>query len=162
MIKYIKGDIIKDFQNGKIDLLAHQCNCTVGHGAGFAKSLAKVYPQINVPVKESLLGSNLFIWLPDTQQYICNMYAQVRPGSPDPDRTNFESFTTRLLALRKCLQEVELFSNKFRIGIPLVGAGLGADVRLKGHYHDLAYFEKYIAPVVDEVFTKTLINVYYL
>jgi len=162
MIKYIKGDIIKDFQNGKIDLLAHQCNCTVGHGAGFAKSLAKVYPQINVPVKESLLGSNLFVWLLYTKQYICNMYAQVYPGSPDPERTNFESFTTRLLALRKCLREVELFSDVFRIGMPLVGAGLGADVRLKGYYNDLAYFEKYIAPVVDEVFTKSLINIYYI
>ena len=156
-MKYIKGDIIEAFNKGEIDVIAHQCNCTTGHGKGFAKILANEFPIINRQSPQRLLGEAMPYYLGGGRA-ILNMYAQYNPG---PCRAGTsDSFEHRLKMLKRCLRIANHFFHYERIGIPLIASGLAASKELKGDMTDLEYFKKYIAPTVEEYLPNAI--VYYL
>ena len=55
MIKYIKGDLIKEAFN--YDVVIHGCNCFNTMGAGIAKQLASNFPELKTVDDNTIYGS---------------------------------------------------------------------------------------------------------
>lgn len=121
MIKIIKGDLIELGLQGKVDVIAHGCNCYGVMGAGFAKQIADTFPiveQEDIKLSKSktspkeLLGTILCC---DKQKpIIVNCYTQTYPGA------NFNIYAFKLCMIR--LRDT--FPN-LKIGIPEIGCGIG-------------------------------------
>lgn len=118
MLKYVKGDLIKDSKN--YELIGHQCNCFWSFGAGIAPQIKLAFPEayqadLKTPYgSEEKLGTISFS--EETNPIVVNLYGQFKYTRTDVD-TNYE-------ALRSCLKSVkEKFSGK-KMAFPLIGAGL--------------------------------------
>lgn len=125
IVKYIKGDIVALFAEGKN--IAHGCNCFHTMGAGVAGQLAKAYPKILEADKlqtefgdESKLGSYSVYekYFRTHKAYCFNLYTQFQPGP------NFE-----YSALMNCMLKLNEFGEnkliKPTIYMPRIGAGIG-------------------------------------
>jgi len=189
MLHFINKDIIVGFMNNEIDIIAHQCNCTKGMGAGVAKQIA-----VNFPISErmdevvrkdfDLIGINHLIEV-EENKYICNMYSQYYIGGPtdklfkydtiinSSSGLNFrfaeieiaDNMNNRLVFLKDCLHQIKDNTNlkDKRLGIPLLASGLAADTNKKtADMTDLEYFKLYIAPTVLEVLDDRDVFVYYI
>ena len=65
-----------------------------------------------------------------------------------------DGYIERLNLLEKAINAIVSDDTQvlnYRIGIPLIGSGLGADLGLKKDMTDLEYFKQYIAPTLDEL-----------
>lgn len=120
MLKYVKGDLIKDSEN--YDLIGHQCNCFWSFGAGIAPQIKFAFPEayqkdLKTPYgSEGKLGT--ISYTEETNPIVVNMYGQFKYTRNEVD-TNYN-------ALRNCFKLVkEKFSGK-KMAFPLVGAGLAA------------------------------------
>lgn len=142
----IKGNLITLALSGEFDLIAHGCNCQNTMGAGIARTIAQEFPQALAADKKTQrgdpkkLGSLSYCTAPNNQGkpfYIANLYTQWHWGNPT--KTGVDSKQSRescieaafqsLAALITQLPELPASSNNlskqpFRIGIPLIGAGL--------------------------------------
>lgn len=123
-IKEVEGDLISLFQKGEFDVIVHGCNCQNVMGAGIAKSLADIYPELvkvdnlyQIPVGDiHRLGNYSKLRVGDnpvTCQYIVNAYTQFNPGK-DLDYN----------ALELVLKKINFQFKPERIGLPLIGCGL--------------------------------------
>ena len=147
MIIYKQGNILKDLSN--LTILAHQTNCRGVMGAGIAKQIARLYPEVNVAqrkmYKDGLqrLGAAQFIKVNDGKLTIANLYAQKGFRSfPWQRLTNYD-------ALRQCLRTLlQHMSDSDRLGMPKIGAGLGG-----GDWG-------VIAEIIEDVFRYTTVYVY--
>ena len=169
MIEYIQGDIIKAFQESKTGLLLNQNNLTVGMGAGIAKTIANLYPDITVKdlkirteaiIKpEACLGDILIHSLNDTHAII-NIYSQYNPGCP---KKGFDTFEQRIHWLKVAFSELRYLYNHDEaiLFFPLIASGMAKDIT-KQYTSDLDYFKKYIVPVIEECLADFTIKVYYL
>lgn len=155
-MKYIKGDIIKAFENNDIDVILHQCNCVKGHGKGIAQTLFQKYPEINIPYISFYKGDYKPIYLRDNK-WIINMYTQFYPGPPVNEG---DSFKIRMEWLKECLKRISYSFGDLTVGMPLIASGLAADKNLKGNMSDLEYFKKYIAETVENYLPNA--KIYYL
>lgn len=120
MLKYIKGDLIKD--SSKFEVVGHQCNCFWSFGAGIAPQIKKAFPEAyQVDLKtpygdKKKLGTIAFT--EKTTSIVVNLYGQFKYTRTEVD-TDYD-------ALSNCLKEVKKnFSGK-KIAFPLIGAGLAA------------------------------------
>lgn len=173
MITYIKGDLIKAFESGEINIIAHQCNCQGNMGAGIAKLLANKYPELKQTDKERCdlfkdeperLVGRYSLYEPNEKQVIYNIYSQYFIGSP---KTGFDTFEQRLNWLIRALWYIKGNTRYLKgdsieplnIGIPLIASGLAKD-KNKPHTSDLDYFQKYIASHIENIFDN--LKVYYL
>ena len=172
-MKYKQANIIQAFENGEINVLMHQCNCTVGMGAGIAKKIAEKYPVVNIMDKgligrRTLAGTCYPVNLGG--KYIVNLYSQYYVGSPTNKplpierEVLYDNFNQRKKWLRLALQQYvnEYSDKKDIIGLPLIASGLAADRKLKGSMTDLQYFKEYVAPIVEEELKNLDITIYYL
>lgn len=140
--KEIKGNLLDLADKGEFDLIIHGCNCQNIMGAGIALQIRKRYPQayerdtkyfkehvLSTPIQKFysartsvLLGnfSTAQVYAPDAEHEdgplftIINAYTQILPGA------NFE-----LSALVVILKKINLIYAGKKIGIPLIGAGIG-------------------------------------
>jgi len=188
-LNYINKDILQAFEEDEINVILHQCNCTVGMGAGLAKKIADKYPQVNdfdkimiSNCKDTSLGIIKFgyadlIKLSETK-HIWNIYSQWYKGSPSNNTfiSVFEmqdSFINRIIALKIALKNVranyhfkrdgDLTCETIKIGIPLIASGLAKQKEYK-YLSDLDYFKKFIEPIIIECFDNKIeeLNIYYL
>jgi O-acetyl-ADP-ribose deacetylase (regulator of RNase III) len=118
MLKYVKGDLIKDSKN--YELIGHQCNCFWSFGAGIAPQIKLAFPEayqkdLKTPYgSEEKLGT--ISYTEETNPIVVNMYGQFKYTRTEVD-TNYD-------ALKNCFKLVkEKFSGK-KMAFPLIGAGL--------------------------------------
>ncbi len=174
-MNYKQGDLLIAFKDDEVNVIMHQCNCTVGMGAGIAKEIAREFPIVNLINDELLDQSDIegkcYPIAITNKKYIVNLYSQYYPGAPSEreilfgeNKGNLDTFRQRLNWLRKSLKMyVEEYSNKDDIiGLPLIASGLAADKNKKNGLSDLEYFKKYIAPTIEEELQNFNVTVYYL
>lgn len=122
MIKTIIGDLFDPTHN--FEVILHGCNCFHMMGAGVAKQVSIKFPEAVMMDKatsfgnKNKLGTISCLSTPrNTEGYspmIVNMYTQFEPGK------NFD-----IKAFEECLKIVKRIFMTKRIGMPMVGAGIG-------------------------------------
>ncbi len=184
-IEYIQGDIFKAFEDKHFNFLLHQCNCTVGMGAGIARIIKDKYPSVSkmdnklihydvfqneFPLK---VYGNSFINKVDENKYVVNLYSQFYIGSPEKVDNN-DNFYGRKQALKRAfkhfliqVESLGLINKTIEIGMPLIASDLAADSDLKEGLNTLEYFQRYIEECFIESkyigeSIKINIKVYYL
>lgn len=131
IVKTVKGDLVKMFQNREFDVIVHGCNCFHTMGAGIAKQIAKAFPvAFGQDLKHSKhgdprkLGDFTVAWT--EFGLIVNAYTQFYPGKEDQEVIN----TAVEYAFDKLDTQIRFFIDKdvdvepVRVGIPKIGAGL--------------------------------------
>lgn len=78
IIQSVKGDLIKAFKNGMIDILIHGCNCFNNHGKGIALSIKNQYPEASIVDSRTIKGDKktmgaLFLETNDKLKTLHNM-----------------------------------------------------------------------------------------
>ena len=140
---YKQGDLIQAFRNNDVDCIMHQIHCQGGKYAGFAGKLLQEFSEC-IPLEPCTPGSYYAV------QDIISLGSQINPGNA----TMADGYIERLNLLEKAINAIVSDDTQvlnYRIGIPLIGSGLGADLGLKKDMTDLEYFKQYIAPTLDEL-----------
>lgn len=124
MLTYKKGDLIKAFKDGEVDVIAHQCNAFHTMGAGVAKAIAKAFPAaLSADLASEYGGKEKLGWFTYTLTdygYIYNLYGQYGYGR-EGQHTNYNHLENALLGMKHDL----LFRKyKGKIGLPKIGCGL--------------------------------------
>lgn len=165
MIKYKQGDLLKAFENGEVNLIAHQENCvSKGNYAGIAKIIHNKYPET---VDISRFFGDIIIHHVQ-HGIIVNLYSQYYPGSPNSTvfvKDKYElidNYYNRIIALEECLWKIRMYFSDKKIGLPLLASGLAACKGRKTSLSDLDYFKKYITPTVEKCLDDMNVTVYYL
>lgn len=122
-VSYIIGDIFYAVDSNDIDIIAHQANCMSIMGSGIAKTIRERYPMAyrvdanDERPPEQRLGSYSFC---KTEEgvIIFNLYGQYYPG---PD-TRYDALQGAVSQMASLLKKV---NPAFRIGLPLIGCGVG-------------------------------------
>lgn len=125
MTREVKGDLLALFQQGHYDIIAHGCNCKGIMGAGIAKTIGILYPEVK-RADWRLAHSKITPWpgsflpVPVEHGIIVNLYTQEYPGR---DATNHAVYHS----LRRMKQWVDnlQFEDAIRIGLPHIGCGIG-------------------------------------
>lgn len=127
MLKEVKGNLLDMFDEGKFDYIIHGCNCFSTLGEGKASGIAGQIGERYIEAKAAdITSGRKGDWnklgehtLAETDHgKIINLYTQYRPGR------HFE-----YSALVSGLERIQwLFDEKeeaTRIGLPLIGCGIG-------------------------------------
>jgi len=158
-MQFIQGDLLCAFENGDVNIIAHQTNCCCGMGAGIAKVIAEKYPNVKFAdekYRKNAIGTCLPVFI-EKNKFIVNLYAQ-NLVTEEP----FEQRRHWLICALNDMKNLLLIKNEDKIGIPLIGSGLAADKKMKGNLTDLEYFKKYIQQIILSVLHDYQIRVYYL
>ena len=155
-VKYIKGDLLKFFKEGRINVLVHGCNCYCKMGAGIAKQIKEQFPQayqadLRYEDKQTLLGNikekrdklgKYSSWKYKENQYIVNAYTQDTYWDPE----KMLSYP----AIRKVFTKINKDFSNLKIGIPFIGCGLA-----KGNWSR-------VSEILEEIFEHKPIFVFYI
>lgn len=123
MIKYVDGDLLKMFENGDFDVIAHCANCFCTMGAGIALQIKNKYPEAYsadcATTKGDLNKLGTISHTSLSKPVIVNLYGQFdfrgrRVGKMDLD------YNALRLALRAMKEK---FSGKI-FGLPKIGSDL--------------------------------------
>lgn len=153
-IKIIKGNIL-DYDN---DIIVQQVNCKGVMGAGLAKQIMDMYPEVPIEYKNfvvkkmktlkdtsQLLGETLFVDVYDGK-IIANIFGQNNIRTDYMDKTvytNTEALVEGFKNVKKKAQELGM-----SVGIPTyIGCGLAG-----GDWHK-------IKPLIEDLFEGTNIDV---
>jgi len=118
-MKTIKGNLLDLFDAGEFNCIVHGCNLQQDMGGGIAAQIAQRYPEAaemdRIYGPHAKLGgftiANVGL---DYSKVIFNLYTQVYPGRD-----------ARLYAVAKGFRWVSGFFKGRRVGIPMIGAGIG-------------------------------------
>lgn len=163
-----KGDLIKDFKDGKLHIIAHGCNCKNLMGAGIAKTLRQKYPMVfeadrvfNLPKDRTRLG-HFSICEISHKSIVLNFYTQEniyhRPNGDIP--FEIDALERCLINLKTYLKEIEemetlnakfeLNGGKLQIGFPHIGCGLAhGDINEVRHLINSFAESEFIRDVAD-------------
>ena len=120
MITYIKGDLIKDFQN--YEVIVHGCNCFNSFGGGFAAGVAARFPEAymeDLKTKKgdrAKLGTYTHKHISKDNVTIVNAYTQYAFGG--------KAIHADYDAIRSVFKKINKDFDGKKIGMPLIGAGL--------------------------------------
>jgi len=125
-MKEIEGDLIQMALNGDFDIIAHGCNCFCTMNSGIAKTIKETFESAyfadqktkrgnynklgNITLGNYELTNNKFLT-------ILNCYTQYNYGT-DEVHLNY-------IALAMCLNKINFFYKGKKIGLPVIGCGLG-------------------------------------
>jgi O-acetyl-ADP-ribose deacetylase (regulator of RNase III) len=149
MIEYVRGDLLKAFEQEDINVMAHQCNCFNVMGAGIAKQIANRWPEVKAadaattPGDISKLGNFTHAWVED--KVVFNLYGQFRFG---------RGMYTDYFALGAAMEKMAAWLNtnyvadRVIIGFPKIGCGFGG-----GDWST-------ISKMIENVFSKYKVYVY--
>lgn len=117
-MKTIKGNLLDLFDAGEFDIIVHGCNLQQDMSGGIAAQIAKRYPQAAEADRlygpTARLGGFTITRAEEHTGNIINLYTQVLPGRD-----------ARLYAITKGFRWVKKFIEGQRVGIPMIGAGIG-------------------------------------
>jgi O-acetyl-ADP-ribose deacetylase (regulator of RNase III) len=121
-MKEIKGDLIQLYLDGYFDVIAHGANCRNIMGAGIAKHIKNRIPGVFVVdtnfSKTGWRRAGDFSVYEDNGKFVYNLYTQIDPGK------NFDE-RYLLSALSKMRVDIIEKDPKMRIGLPMIGCGIG-------------------------------------
>lgn len=143
---YVKGDLLKAFQESEFDAIVHGCNCFHMMGAGIAGQIAKIFPEsLKIDKKYSEYGDwgklGSYTVCGTTYGHIINGYTQFRPGRC-PEHDLMYSIQQLFFTLN------EKYSGK-TIGIPMIGCGIAG-----GNW-------QHVSKLINEITPDLKIIVYY-
>lgn len=129
MVKYVKGNLL----DSDCDYICHQVNCRGRMGSGIAKQIRERFPEVYRVYREryddalrvlrspdQMLGSTDIVQIPDSSQYVVNMYSQRSYGYDGKRYTSYKAFRFILQELKKDIP------TECTIGFPKgIGCGLG-------------------------------------
>lgn len=120
-IDYIEGNIFTNLQEG--DAIMHSCNCQAKWGSGFAKELAKRFPDIYKRHKENndvhIIGE--FEYLYDDNIKFINLFTSEYYGKlKDPPDVILHNTKEALVTLYKWLHYID----SYVIKMPKINSGL--------------------------------------
>jgi O-acetyl-ADP-ribose deacetylase (regulator of RNase III) len=163
-IKFLKGDLLKAFDKGKFDCIAHQCNTLLAseHCGGIAKIIFGKYANValanNLRIKNGEYNTELlgnisygYVVIDNCIGTVFNLYSQHKPGSPS---NGIDSLECRLSYLKESLYRIRDVIRKEglkTLGIPLIASGLAKHISFQD-MPDLEYFKKFILPTINDVF----------
>ena len=119
-MKIIQGDLIKHTQEGLFDVIVHGNNCFCEMGAGIAKQLSDMYPEVliadckTIPGATNKLGTFTYVKVKDGF-IVVNAYTQYEYGMGR--HADYK-------AIRECFNAIKKSFTGKRIGYPLIGAGM--------------------------------------
>ena len=128
MIKYVKGDLLRDAKN--YDIIIHGCNCFHTMGAGIAAGVRKLYPEAYEADKKTPYGLKSKVGKFSFHRYlefmIINAYTQYGYNINENGMDSTESKTFREEAIKKVFEELKInFGGQNKVfAFPLIGAGL--------------------------------------
>jgi O-acetyl-ADP-ribose deacetylase (regulator of RNase III) len=120
-LKYINGDLVKMAFNGEFGIIVHGCNCFCNMGAGIAKQIKQTFPEAyvadcqTIPRDRNKLGKLSIAY--SLGITVINAYTQYGYGR---NKAHVD-----YAAIRSCMKEVKKLVSGLKIGMPLIGAGLG-------------------------------------
>lgn len=130
IVKIIKGDLIKMFKNGYFHAIGHGCNCkNLMNAGGIAAQISSQIPEAYAADTEfykRLSGSGNGVTpgmgghistAKVEEGYVINMYTQVQPGR----NANYQLLQSACEKLNSYCKGRSIT----RVGLPLVGAGIG-------------------------------------
>jgi hypothetical protein len=155
-MNYKNGCIFNALNSGEIKCLAHICNQTVGMGAGIAKKIADLYPNIRQADYEFRTNKNFdFVNLFKVNNgFIANIYAMINPGCGG---SHNDTFVDRIERTIKAFEILQHNTECAPIGIPLILSDLARD-KMYSYMSPMQYFKNKVAPYLHN-FNLT---VYYL
>ena len=129
-MKTIKGNLIKLAEEGEFDVIIHGCNCFNSLGAGLARQLAVKYPQVLKADKQTEYGdreklgtyTSAIVEIDNRYFAVVNSYTQYKwsSGSDVFEYAAFQRFLNNFIIPYSS----EKPSPKWKIGFPMIGAGL--------------------------------------
>jgi O-acetyl-ADP-ribose deacetylase (regulator of RNase III) len=124
-MKYVDGDLIELANNGEFDVIGHGCNCFCTMGKGLAVSMKKAYPEIVMADHCTKKGDRgklgTFTHVDYGDLIVLNLYTQYDYALKYGDDLVFANYD----AIRNCMKGIKKRYSGKRIGLPLIGAGLG-------------------------------------
>lgn len=118
MLKYIKGDLVRDAE--QFDVIVHQCNCFLSFGAGIAPQIKAKFPEAFLEDAKTMYGDQRKLgtisYTKNTKPIVVNAYGQYKYTRTDVD-TNYD-------ALRSCMKHIKILFSGLKMGLPLLGSGL--------------------------------------
>lgn len=117
--------------NGEFNVIAHGCNCQGIMGAGIALQIAKKFPTVaaidrnQITFKEQRLGRFTNATVTNNKGnflMVFNLYTQYQPGA-NFNLAAFEVSMTNMLRALKSRKSIT--RTEAKIGIPMIGAGIG-------------------------------------
>ncbi|MDK2600768.1 hypothetical protein QO179_25050 [Bacillus stercoris] len=131
-IYVVEGDLLKSDCN----VIIHQANCFATMGAGIAKQIVNLYPEVltvdrnfRVPVGDKRrLGKTSHVWVdgPYNRLLVINLYAQYNYGryNRTPDQLNEQHEAFRI-GMESIMKRLEKLGPGRKIGLPYgIGCGL--------------------------------------
>lgn len=151
-MKIVEGDLIKLVLEGEFDLIVHGCNCFCTMGAGIAKTVMEYFPEAYEEDLKTEKGarkklgsiSSVTVIRNKLNITVVNAYTQYSPSGT--------GILVDYKAVASVFREIKLQYSGFRIGYPMIGAGLaGGDWeiiseiisdQLSGEDHTLVEYRK--------------------
>lgn len=130
-MKIIEGDLLKLFKSKHFNIIIHGCNCQNNMSAGIAQQIKQQFPDAykadiddTRKPKQKLGSFSAHIYIDQTM--IINAYTQLSYGygiqvNYTAMKKSFEEIAESLTTIR----DNKMFDNDFKIGYPMIGAGLG-------------------------------------
>ena len=119
-MKKVTGNLLDMFDNGDFDTIVHGCNTMHAMDGGIAYQIAKRYPEAAAADRDCWLGLGFYSTAavlrdPLHMGLIVNAYTQKYPGRD-----------ARLFSVVKAFRRLKENGHlKGRVGIPMIGAGIG-------------------------------------
>jgi O-acetyl-ADP-ribose deacetylase (regulator of RNase III) len=128
-MKQVTGDLIKMAMAGNFDVITHGCNAWNTMGKGIAKQIKEIFPpayeadQKTTKGDINKLGTITYAKcdIGPRQIIVVNAYTQFNYWSPGEPRT---AVYVDYAAIRLCFKKIKHYWGSYRIGIPMIGAGL--------------------------------------
>ena len=122
----VKGDLIALAKAGQFDVIVHGCNCFCTMGSGVARAIRQTFPAVYEADRKTKkgdinkLGTCEYIHcsIPGSEVTVVNAYTQYNFGKTKRQYVDYD-------AVRKCFKCIKENCSSYRIGFPLIGAGLG-------------------------------------
>jgi len=123
-MKIVEGDLIKLALDGEFDLIVHGCNCFCTMGAGIAKTIMEYFPEAynadmqteNGSINKLGKISSVIVKRDNKDITVVNGYTQYSPSGA--------GILVDYDAVRSVFREIKQKFSGFRIGYPMIGAGL--------------------------------------
>jgi len=123
-MKIIEGDLIKLALDGEFDLIVHGCNCFCTMGAGIAKKIKEFFPEAYEADLKTEKGSSdkigsissVTVTRGNSNITVVNGYTQYSPIG--------NGILVDYEAVDSVFKEIKQKFSGYRIGYPMIGAGL--------------------------------------